>query len=224
MNRTAAQPLSGIAARGRHAARRGARRPAAGMVGAVLLAAAVGCGGGDEAAGPDLSEPPSGVRWQSFQGVALPHTDQGPKTEDGGAATGFDRTPPGAAVAAITHTVRLSVASDSQWPKVVAAEVIPSTARDEWSVARVQLSITGPADPEYAPRLLGYRITEYTEQRSAVDVYTEYSDGSRAVNHTVVEWYAEDWRLRLPESESTARPVDAIDELPTDIVTLEAPQ
>ncbi|WP_431972153.1 hypothetical protein [Nocardia sp. bgisy134] len=200
----------------------GRRGRAAGMVGAVLLAAAVGCGGADEAAGPDLAARPSGLRWEPYQGVALPRTDQGPASVADGAATGFEQSPPGAAVAAITHTVRLSVAADNQWSKVIAAEVVPGVARDEWAVSRVQLSITGPADPEYAPRLLGYKITDYTEQRSAVDVYTEYSDGSKAVNHTVVEWFAEDWRLRLPEPESTARPVEAIDVLPTDIVTLEA--
>ncbi|NEW40543.1 hypothetical protein GV793_16670 [Nocardia cyriacigeorgica] len=188
-----------------------------------MLLAAAGCGGGDEA-GPDLSAAPTNVRWEPFQGVDLPRTDQGPAQESGGAATGFDRSPPGAAIAAITHTVRLSVATDSQWPIVVAEEVVPGPARDEWVVSRVQLSITGPAAPEYAPRLLGYKITGYTDERSTVDVYTEYSDSSKAVNHTVVEWFDEDWRLRLPDPDSTARPVEDIDELPSDIVILEAPQ
>ncbi|MCP2287872.1 hypothetical protein [Nocardia amikacinitolerans] len=220
MNCTATRPRSVTHPSG--AGRRG--RSAAGVFGVVLLAAAVGCGGADEPAGPDLAARPSGLRWQAYQGVALPHTDQGPESLADGAATGFEQSPPGAAVAAITHTVRLSVAADEQWPKVIAAEVVPGPARDEWAVSRVQLSITGPAEPEYAPRLLGYKITDYTEQRTAVDVYTEYSDGSKAVNHTVVEWFAEDWRLRLPDPDSTARPVEAIDVLPTDIVTLEAPK
>ena len=85
-------------------------------------------------------------------------------------------------------------------------------------------SITGPASPEYAPRLLGYKITGYSEDRSTVDVYTEYSDSSMAVNHTVVEWSGDDWRLRLPDPDSAEPRVDAIDELPSDIVILEAPQ
>ncbi|MFE3443277.1 hypothetical protein ACFXNW_09605 [Nocardia sp. NPDC059180] len=202
---------------------RGVRGPVAGAFAATLLLAAAGCGGGDQAE-PDLSAAPSNVRWEPFQGVALPHTDQGPSRESGGAATGFDRSPPGAAIAAITHTVRLSVATDSQWPRVVAEEVVPGPGKDEWVVSRVQLSITGPAAPEYAPRLLGYKITGYTDERSTVDVYTEYSDSSKAVNHTVVEWFDEDWRLRLPDPDSTARPVEDIDELPSDIVILEAPQ
>ncbi|WP_228818780.1 hypothetical protein [Nocardia transvalensis] len=149
------------------------RRAAAGVLGAAVLAAG-GCGGGGDrgAAQPDPARPPTGVRWQSYQGVALPVTDQGPAHDSDGAATGFDRGPAGAAVAAITHSVRLAVAADSQWPTVIAEEVVPGPARDEWAVNRLQLSITGPAADQYAPRVLGYHITSYSQDRSTVDVFT----------------------------------------------------
>ncbi|MFC3963008.1 hypothetical protein [Nocardia jiangsuensis] len=202
------------------------QRPGAGAVGlALLIAASTACGGGDSGeSGPDLNAAPSNVRWQSFQGVALPQSDQGPRSGADGAATGFDHSPPGAAVAAIVHTVRLSIAPDGQWSQVVNREVVPGPARDEWAINRVQLSITGPAAAEYAPRVLGYRVTDYTDERSTVDVYTEYSDSSRAVTHTTVEWFDEDWRLRLPDPGSTVRPVDAVDQVPAEIVQLEAPK
>ncbi|WP_433656066.1 hypothetical protein ACQPW1_33790 [Nocardia sp. CA-128927] len=200
------------------------RRGTAGAVGVALLIAAVGCGSGDDRSGPDLSAAPTGVRWQPFQGVPLPHTDQGPKSVADGAATGFEHSPRGAGVAAITHAVRLAVASDSQWAKVAAQEVVPGTAKDEWAVNRIQLSITGPATPDYAPRVLGYQVTGYTDQRSTIDVHTEYSDSSKAVNHTTVEWFGQDWRLRLPDPGATARPIDSIDVLPDDTVKLEAPK
>ncbi|MGQ4615064.1 hypothetical protein [Nocardia sp. R7R-8] len=205
------------------ALRRDIRRPAAGVVGAALLFAAVGCGGGADPVGPDLSAAPTDVRWQPFQGVPLPHTGQGPRSTADGAATGFEHSPRGAAVAALTHSVRLAVAADTQWAKVAAAELVPGPAKDEWAINRVQVSITGPASPEFAPRSLGYKITGYTDSRSTVDVYTEYSDRSKAVHHTAVEWFGEDWRLRLPDSDSAVRPIDSIDALPTDIVKVEAP-
>jgi hypothetical protein len=203
--------------------RRDIRRPAAGVVGAALLFAAVGCGGNADPAGPDLSAAPTDVRWQPFQGVPLPHTGQGPRSTADGAATRFEHSPRGAAIAALTHSVRLAVAADTQWAKVAAGEVVPGAAKDEWAINRVQLSITGPAAPEFAPRLLGYKITGYTDRHSTVDVYTEYSDRSKAVHHTAVEWFGEDWRLRLPDPDSTARPIDPIDAVPTDIVKVEAP-
>lgn len=197
---------------------------AAGLLSAALLAGVVGCGSGDAAAPPDLTAPPTNVRWQPFQGVPLPRTDQGPHVEIDGAATGFDHSPPGAGVAAMVHAVRLAIAGDGQWSNIVAREVVPGAAKDEWAVNRVQVSISGPADPVYAPRLLGYRITGYSEQRAQVDVYSEYSDSSKAVNHTTVEWYAQDWRLRLPDPDATTRPIDSVDELPSDTVILEAPK
>ncbi|MFE3544505.1 hypothetical protein ACFXK0_16220 [Nocardia sp. NPDC059177] len=198
-------------------------RPVA--VGIAVLAAAVGCGHDDDTdAGPGLSAAPTGVRWQGYQGIALPHAEQGPRSVTAGAATGFEHSPRGAGLAALTHTIRLSVAPDSEWASVADRELVPGPARDEWAINRVQLSITGPAAPEYAPRLLGYKIAEYGDERSRVEIYTEYSDRSRAVNHTTVDWYRGDWRLRLPDPLSTDRPVDAVDELPPDIVILEAPQ
>ncbi|MGW0179399.1 hypothetical protein [Nocardia sp. NPDC003345] len=197
---------------------------AAGLLSAALLVGVVGCGSGDATAPPDLSAPPTNVRWQPFQGVPLPRTDQGPRTETDGAATDFDHSPTGAGVAAMVHAVRLAIADDGQWSNIVAREVVPGAAKDEWAVNRVQVSISGPADPVYAPRLLGYRITEYTEQRALVDVYSEYSDSSKAVNHTTVEWFAQDWRLRLPDPGATTRPIDPVDELPSDTVKLEAPK
>ncbi|MGW5382824.1 hypothetical protein [Nocardia sp. NPDC003963] len=199
-------------------------RWAARLLSVALLTGAAGCGGGEAAAPPDLSAPPTNVRWVPFQGVSLPHTDQGPTAETGGAATGFEQTPAGAGVAAVVHAVRLSIADDGQWSSIAAREVVPGPAKDEWAVNRVQLSITGPADPVYAPRLLGYRITDYSDQRATVDVYTEYSDSSKAVNHTTVEWFAQDWRLRLPDPQSTTRPIDSVTELPSDTVKLEAPK
>lgn len=204
------------------AVRRSGALRAAGLLSVALLAAA-GCGDGDAAAPPDLSAPPTNVAWQPFQGVPLPRTDQGPAAETDGAATGFEHTPTGAGVAAMVHAVRLSVADDKQWSNIAAREVVPGPAKDEWAVNRVQVSISGPADPVYAPRLLGYRITEYTEQRAVVDVYSEYSDSSKAVNHTTVEWFAHDWRLRLPDSDSTDRPIEPVAELPGDTVKVEAP-
>ncbi|WP_327150642.1 hypothetical protein [Nocardia sp. NBC_01329] len=209
------------------AARRTGRpsaRWAARLLSAALLTGAAGCGGGEAAAPPDLSAPPTNVRWLPFQGVSLPHTDQGPTAETDGAATGFEHTPTGAGVAAVVHAVRLSIADDGQWSNIAAREVVPGPAKDEWAVNRVQLSISGPADPVYAPRMLGYRITEYSDQRAVVDVYTEYSDSSKAVNHTIVEWFAQDWRLRLPDPQSTTRPIDPISELPSETVKLEAPK
>lgn len=197
-------------------------RPVAAFGFALLAAAGTACGG--QSTGPDLTAAPTGVKWRDYQGIALPHADQGPTAVTDGVASGFEHSPRGAGLAALTHTIRLSVAPDNQWPAVLARSVVAGPGRDAWAVNRVQLSITGPAAVEYAPTLLGYKITGYTDEQTRVDVFTEYADRSRAVNHTTVTWADGDWRLQLPDPASQARPVDEVDELPPDIVELEARQ
>ncbi len=195
------------------------------MVGAVLLATATGCADEAADAAPDLGSAPTEVLWQSYRGVALPHTAQGPNSEADGAATGFAQSPPGAAVAAITHTVRLSLAPDGVWPAVLAREVVPGPARDAWAVDRVRLSITGPADPASAPRLLGFRMTEYTAPRSAGGVFTTDEGGGPPGDPPRGGVGCPGFCLfGLPDVPTTARPTEAVAAPPGDIVTLEAPQ
>ncbi|WP_225725485.1 MULTISPECIES: hypothetical protein [unclassified Nocardia] len=183
-----------------------------------------GCGHQASSSQADLLAPPTNMRWMLYQGIALPHADQGPLHEEGGAATGFAHSPQGAALAAITHTVRLSVAPDGQWPHVIGGEIEPGPAVDAWAVNRVLLSISGTASPRSAPRLIGYRIANYQPGEAAVTVFTEYPDTSRTANAAVVVWNGNDWRLRLPSPSATTDPVTEIAELPSGTVALAAPR
>lgn len=183
-----------------------------------------GCGGGaGTRAAPDLTAPPTHVRWSPYQGVQLPNADQGPTKTDTGAALGFARVPAGAALAAVVHAVHVGIAPDDQWAKIVAAEVEPGPARDDYATSRAQMSVTGVADPATAPRVRGYRIDHYTDTLADVTVYTSVSDTSISANHETVAWSAADWRLRLPDPGSTAPRVEPVATVPTDMVRLEAP-
>lgn len=173
---------------------------------------------------PGLTTAPSNILWVVYQGISLPHASEGPRIVENGAATGFAHTPPGAGLAALIHTVRVSVAPDGQWSQVVAREVVAGVARDRWAVDRIRLSITGPAAPGSAPRLLGYRIVDYRPERAVVTIFTEYPDTSRAANTAVVVWAAGDWRLQLPDRVSMTPVVSVINELPSGTVMLAAPR
>lgn len=104
---------------------------------------------------------PTGLRWQTFQGVDLPVADQGPRHTDGPVASGFARSPAGAALTAIHATVRISIATDNQWPAVGQRMLAPGPGRDSWATARAQISITTPITSG-APKVLGYVIPRYT--------------------------------------------------------------
>ncbi|MFF3224078.1 hypothetical protein ACFYV7_14900 [Nocardia suismassiliense] len=161
---------------------------------------------------------PTALRWQPFQGVNLPVAAQGPRRIDGAVATGFDRNPVGAALAAIHATVRMSIASDSQWPAVGAHMLAPGPDRDHWATMRTQISITAPIT-DGAPKLLGYTVSGYSDDDAGIDIYSIHPDNSLTRNSTRVIWQADDWRLRPPDDRTTS-PVSAVDLPPADMVAL----
>ncbi|MGY1960860.1 hypothetical protein [Nocardia gipuzkoensis] len=198
---------------------------AAALAVAVLLSAAglLACGSANhseigETTSNALAAAPTGVRWQPFQGVDLPVGKEGPRHIEQPAATGFDRSPAGAALAAIHATVRMSIATDSQWPIVGQRMLAPSPGRDAWATARAQISITTPIS-DRPPKILGYVITRYTLDATDVEVYSIHPDNSLTRNRTSVVWHGDDWRLQLPDNPTTA-PVTAVTVPPPDLVAL----
>ena len=163
-----------------------------------------------------LTAAPTNVTWVGFNGMSIPAAAQGPHTKDDVAPHGFDRTPPGAALAAINATVRLSVATDSQWPAVTRTLIAPGQARDAFIRSRIQLSTTQPVPAGQAPAIQGWVVRSFTPDNAQVDVISRMPDGSLTDNHTTVVWTAGgDWGLLLPDATSTARPVDPIAAIPT---------
>ncbi|WP_435592133.1 hypothetical protein [Nocardia sp. bgisy118] len=164
-----------------------------------------------------IATPPTGMAWRPFQGIELPVADQGPRRTEGPVAGGFDRSPAGAALAAIHATVRMSIATDSQWAAVGQQMLASGPGRDAWATARAQISITTPI-AEGAPKILGYQITRYALDSTDVEIYSLHPDNSLTRNSTQVLWQREDWRLRLPD-DATTSPVTTVPGAPADMVT-----
>ncbi|PPJ35843.1 hypothetical protein C5E45_23855 [Nocardia nova] len=169
----------------------------------------------------DLRAAPEGVSWTDYHGIKLPAGADGPR-ENREVATGFAHTPAGAALAAIVHTVHMSIAPNASWPAVAHAEIAP-TGRDDLVVSRGLLSVDTPANPVAAPRIRGYTITDWQPSNATVRIYTSFPDQSIAVNKATVVWQGGDWLLRLPDPASTERVVVSTDRLDP-VVRLEAPQ
>ncbi|MFI6041959.1 hypothetical protein ACIA8C_10010 [Nocardia sp. NPDC051321] len=165
-----------------------------------------------------LTAAPTALRWKSFQGVDLPTGTEGPHQIDGAVATGFDRRPAGAALAAIHATVRMSIAGDGQWPLVGQRMLAAGPGRDAWATARARISITAPIATG-APKVLGYTITRYSPDTAEIEVYSLYPDNSVTANHTQVIWQGEDWRLQLP-ADLTSSPVTSVVQPPAEMVAL----
>ncbi|MEU4648684.1 MULTISPECIES: hypothetical protein [Nocardia] len=195
---------------------------------AMAAIAATGCGDTDSdedsraLATTDAAQLiPSGLSWRTYQGIDLPIAVQGPRVIDGVVATDCDRSPVGAALAAIHATVRMSVAPDGQWASVGQRMIAPGRGRDTWATARAQISITTPAT-DMVPRILGYLVTAYADTEAQVQTYSTYPDRSITRNTATVIWATDGWRLRLPDT-VTESPVTAVDSVPNDMVALPKP-
>lgn len=179
---------------------------------------------GDQSATPDPHSPPTHVVWTSFAGVAVPCADQGPTNCYATAPTGYDHTGAGAALAAISSTIRMSVAPDSSVATIVGQLVVPDTARDTWSVQRQRLSITAPVDKAKAPTVIGYVVDTYTPQRATITIVEREHDKSLTAITTDMAWSAAgDWLRQLPPVGDTTNRVRAVPAPPAGMVTLPAP-
>ncbi|MFE7718569.1 hypothetical protein ACFU44_05955 [Nocardia rhizosphaerihabitans] len=191
---------------------------------AALLTVATGCTGADtDRTSTTTAAPlvPSGLSWRSWQGIELPVALQGPRLIEGAVASDFDRSPAGAALAAIHATVRMSLAPDGQWPQVGQRMLAPGPGRDKWATARAQVSITAPAS-DSVPTILGYTLAAYTLTEARVDIYSAYTDHSITRNRSTVIWVVDGWRLLLPDP-VTESPVTAVDSAPADMIPLIRP-
>ncbi|WP_378741164.1 hypothetical protein [Nocardia brasiliensis] len=191
--------------------------------GPIAMGSLLACGSNNPAEPPGtattaMAVAPTALRWQSFQGVNLPVAQEGPRRLDSAVATGFDRGPAGAALAAIHSTVRMSIATDSQWPLVGQRMLATGRGRDRWATARAQISITAPIATG-APKVLGYTVTRYVLDAADVEIYSIHPDDSVIRNSTRVIWQDDDWRLLLPEN-PTASPMTAVDLPPAEMVAL----
>lgn len=209
-------------------------RTAGAALAATTLALGLTSCGGDEPAIPaeptatsqaiDPSAPPEQVSWQAYQSINLPtSTVSGPKISSP-AASGYQHSPQGAALAAIQTTVRISTAPDNQWAAQVRASVAPGAGRDEFMINRAQLSISpGAPQDEARPTVRGYVMRDYSDERANIDIITSYADGSLLSTATHMLWRDNDWKLVLPGPAYGVETQTALDEMPSAMTTLEAP-
>lgn len=195
----------------------------------ALALTATACGLSDTppaaptSAAPDPNRAPSDIRWEAWQGVKLPYGKQDGPAKVTDAALGYSHTPQGAALAAIHHTVRISLAPDATWARTASQALMPGPGKDAWVVARAQISLTQPASPVVAPRITAYKFTKYGDDRSDLLVYSTYSDNSITANTETVVWSSGDWRLLLPDPALKIAVVQSVSDIPADAVRLPQP-
>lgn len=199
-------------------------------VGAALLTSVLlltSCGSDEEASGsqgPDLSAPPQKLSLSNVKGVKLPVSSvHGPR--DVGTysdASGWEHSPQGAALAAVNGSIRPMLADDKHWEDAAAAAFAPTAGRDVFTQARVSIIGKGIDKTLLPTAFNGYKFNDYSDEHAAVTVFTSYTDGSKAANEYQMDFTGGDWKIHLPDDGDAGGSVEAVDNFPDDMVSLEA--
>lgn len=137
----------------------------------------------------ELTGPVPVKSWQSIGASALPVTDFGPSRQDGGAPTCYERSPQGAAMAAVYVATLASNGSTELVLEHLAADT-PATqaALAATDVERV---------PETPARPVAVAVRDYSVEDAEVTVVSDTGRGTYAQDFRLV-WVDGDWRWDTP--------------------------
>lgn len=157
------------------------------------------------------TETPSGVRWELWQTVALPYSQEaGPRSVTGDVATGFAHTPTGALIAATQTAVRYRVAQD--WRSVLQASVEPGPGAEAWANLRAPLTLD-PPQPGQLGQAAGFQFISYTPDRAVIQYVAKFANGTLQMTSNTVVWDGSDWKLVLTDDggvSATAVPIESL--------------
>jgi len=156
---------------------------------------------------------PQGVTWQLFMGVALPYSPTfGPTVVDGPVYGGFERSQPGALLAALHLGTRYLVTPGSGWREVLQRQVLPGAGRDAF--ARNRAGIDPQAPPGTYGQIAGFRVVTFAPDVAVVQLVSRFStSGVLQVSTTTVRWADGDWRLQLQPDGGTSPTAQAVPSL-----------
>jgi hypothetical protein len=165
------------------------------------------------------NQAPTDVKWQLYQGVALPFSaTNGPSVVNGDVATGYAHNPEGALLAATQIGVRYLLGPD--WQAVTATSVAPGPGRDAYAALRqsqaptgeAAMSATAPTPGTYL-QLAGYQFVTYTPQTAVVQLISQAPSGTNQVVTNTVTWSGGDWKLVLQANGSSSPTAQTVSSL-----------
>lgn len=160
---------------------------------------------------------PPAVSWQLFAGVALPYSpDAGPTVVDGPVYGGFERSQPGALLAAAHLGVRYLLTPGQGWREVLERQVLPGAGRDAYARNRAGVEPDDP--PGTYGQYAGFRIVAYTGDVAVIQLASRFAlTGRLQVSTSTVKWVGGDvggdWRLELQPDGGTSPTAQAVADL-----------
>lgn len=185
-----------------------------------MLTTATACGGGDKPSDAGSSSSSAKAEFATFthNGIQLPRSKtDGPQTTTP-FPRGYSHTAAGAALAAANTTVVLDTAPDAEWGQLLAALAVHDAGYTAWANARQQVSVDTASSSSASAKIAGYQIVHYSPDSAEIAVFTTYPDGSHTRLARTVRWQSDDWKLLVPDPNTTAPVVSSVDTLPSQMV------
>lgn len=152
-------------------------------------------------ASPVPTTAPDGVRWELFEGVALPTSaSAGPTRVDGAVHAGFAHTPTGALLADAQIGFRSLVTPSLTGLRRVAQDQLVA-GPGKTAYLNLIASLTDNAAPAAGySQIVGFRFITYDPDLAVISLATRGRSGVIQVGTDTLRWVDGDWKLQLPPS------------------------
>ncbi|MFF3857115.1 hypothetical protein [Micromonospora sp. NPDC002575] len=145
---------------------------------------------------------PDDVTWELVGQTAVPvSASAGPRTSDGGVASGYAHTPVGALVAAAQLVVRSGFsAGRASWEPTIQQQFEPSPDRDRL-LATLREAGEPPAQPGELSQIVGYQYQSYSPDTAVIGLVLRAPSAGTPRYHVLsltLRWREGDWRMVAP--------------------------
>ncbi|MEU8024679.1 hypothetical protein AB0B88_20960 [Micromonospora haikouensis] len=145
---------------------------------------------------------PDDVTWELVGQTAVPvSASAGPRTSDGGVASGYAHTPVGALVAAAQIVVRSGFsAGRASWEPTIQQQFEPSPDRDRLLATLRELG-DPPAQPGELSQIVGYQYQSYSPDTAVIGLVLRAPSAGTPRYHVLsltLRWREGDWRMVAP--------------------------
>ena len=158
---------------------------------------------------PDAGDPPADLSWVAVQGFAWPiSASVGPKVDADGVSQCFDRSPIGAALAAVNAAASIRSADVDEAHLLLDTLFVDNAGRDVSAESIDELYPTTPPSSRPATRQMGYRVLAFNDDLARIQLVEELPGAGQFTGTTyTLRWMEGDWRVELEDDGNPSDPL-----------------
>ncbi|MGW9159676.1 hypothetical protein [Microbacterium sp. NPDC055665] len=147
-------------------------------------------------------DPPADLEWVSVHGHSWPvSATAGPTKTEADVAQCFDRSPVGAALAAVNAIQSFRTADLDEALRILDARFVPNAGKDKTVEGVTKKYPEQPAASRPWGRVVGYTVMMFTADTARIQLVEDWPGRGQFTGFTVtLQWVDGDWRVELLDS------------------------